>query len=194
MRLILPVSLALVITCATIPMNARQAGTSQAQITFTKDVEPIFQRNCQVCHRPGSIAPMSLLTYEQARPWARSIKEQVILRQMPPWYIDKNVGVQHFSNDRSLTDDGRHHRQAVDAGALEIPPTCRHAPVADAETWQIGKPDVIVSLPRISWWRPRTRSGRTLSTGPRKIVHPGVRIIRRRIPVIHHIRTSIVRQ
>ena len=104
MRLILPVSLALVITCATSPLKAGQTAAGQGQVTFTKDVAPILQNNCQVCHRPGSIAPMSLLTYEQARPWARAIKEQVVVRQMPPWYIDRNVGVQHFSNDRSLTD------------------------------------------------------------------------------------------
>src|SRR3970040_1892771 len=104
MRFVLPVCFALVVAVATVPMQARQSASSQAAVTFTKDVARILQENCQVCHRPGSIAPMSLLTYEEARPWARSIKEQVILRQMPPWYIDKNVGVQHFSNDRSLTD------------------------------------------------------------------------------------------
>ncbi len=86
-------------------MKAGQSVTGQTQVTFTKDVAPILQKNCQACHRPGSIAPMSLLTYEDARPWARSIKQRVVLREMPPWFIDKNVGVQHFSNDRSLTDE-----------------------------------------------------------------------------------------
>ena len=64
------------------------------QVTFTKHVAPILQRSCQVCHRTGSIAPMSLLTYEEARPWARAIKEHVANRIMPPWYIDKRIGVQ----------------------------------------------------------------------------------------------------
>ena len=104
MRFVVPLSLALVVTAAAVPMQAGQSTPAQSSVTFTKDVAPILQKNCQVCHRPGSIAPMPLLNYEQARPWARSIKEQVILRQMPPWFIDKNVGVQHFSNDRSLTE------------------------------------------------------------------------------------------
>ena len=74
-------------------------------VTFTKDIAPILQRSCQDCHRDGSIAPMSLLTYEDARPWARSIKDKVVTRSMPPWYIDKDIGVQGFKYDYSLTDD-----------------------------------------------------------------------------------------
>ena len=72
------------------------ATAAQAQVTFTKDVAPILQNRCQVCHRAGSIAPMSLLTYEDARPWARAIKEKVVKREMPPWYIDKNIGITDF--------------------------------------------------------------------------------------------------
>src|SRR5207244_10657500 len=78
---------------------------AQTQVTFTKDVAPIFQERCQICHRPGTFAPMSLLTYEDARPWAKSIKEKVLMREMTPWHIDKNVGVQRFSNDISLSDE-----------------------------------------------------------------------------------------
>ena len=73
--------------------------------TFTKDVAPIFQEKCEACHRPDSIAPMSLQTYEAARPWARAIKARVADRQMPPWHIDKTVGIQKFKNDRSLSDE-----------------------------------------------------------------------------------------
>src|SRR4029079_17940512 len=72
-----------------------------ASPTFAKDVAPILQRSCQQCHRPGSIAPMSLLTYEEARPWARSIKARVAAREMPPWFIDRNIGIQKFKNDIS---------------------------------------------------------------------------------------------
>lgn len=75
-----------------------------AQTTFTKDVAPIFQAKCEACHRPDSIAPMSLRTYEEARPWARSIRARVADRQMPPWHLDKTVGIQKFQNDRSLND------------------------------------------------------------------------------------------
>lgn len=85
------------------------AGASAAQappprVTFARDVAPIFQAKCEACHRPGSIAPMSLRTYDEARPWARSIRARVEARQMPPWHIDRTVGVQKFKNDRSLTD------------------------------------------------------------------------------------------
>ncbi len=69
------------------------AVSAQAQVTFTKDVAPILQNRCQVCHRPDTFAPMSLLTYEDARPWAKSIKQKVVAREMPPWYIDKSVGI-----------------------------------------------------------------------------------------------------
>lgn len=200
MRFVLPVSLALVVTCATAPMKAGQSATGQAQITFTKDVAPILQNNCQVCHRPGSIAPMSLLTYEDARPWARSIKQKVAVREMPPWFIDKNVGVQHFSNDRSLTDDEIATIVTwVDAGApqgnpADMPPP-RH--FADAETWQIGQPDLIVTLPKDilvpakapdQWPDVLVDAG---LTEDRYI--QGVQIIPAKgFPVIHHIRTSIV--
>ena len=84
-------------------------GAASAQATdtptFTKDVAPIFQAKCEACHRPDSIAPMSLQTFEETRPWARSIKARVETRQMPPWHIDKTVGIQEFKNDRSLTDE-----------------------------------------------------------------------------------------
>src|ERR1700737_13166 len=73
--------------------------------TFTRDIAPIFQDKCEACHRPDSIAPMSLLTFPEARPWARSIKARVSDHQMPPWQIDRTVGIQKFKNDRSLTDD-----------------------------------------------------------------------------------------
>src|SRR5579884_2610268 len=74
-------------------------------VTFAKDVAPIFQEKCESCHRKGSMAPMSLVTYEETRPWAKAIRERVITRQMPPWHLDKTVGIQSFANDRSLNDD-----------------------------------------------------------------------------------------
>ena len=73
--------------------------------TFTKDIAPILQAKCEQCHRPDNMAPMSLQTYEQARPWVKSIAARVAGRQMPPWHIDKTVGIQKFRNDRSLNDD-----------------------------------------------------------------------------------------
>ena len=82
-----------------------RAAPADRPVTFTKDVAPIVRDKCEACHRPNSIAPMSLQTFEEARPWARSIKTRVAARQMPPWHIDKTVGIQHFENDRSLTDE-----------------------------------------------------------------------------------------
>ena len=73
-------------------------------ITFTKDVAPILQRSCQNCHRPDSNAPMSLITYEDARPYARSIKAKTASRLMPPWHIERNIGIQKFKDDPSLTE------------------------------------------------------------------------------------------
>ena len=74
-------------------------------VTFSKDVAPILQEKCQTCHRDGSMAPMSLVTYQETRPWAKAIRQRVITRQMPPWHLDKTVGVQKFKNDISLSDD-----------------------------------------------------------------------------------------
>ncbi len=85
------------------------AGASAAQaadepVTYAKHVAPIVQRSCQTCHRPGQMAPMSLMSYEEVRPYARSIKQKVTARQMPPWGVDRTIGVQHFKYDTSLTD------------------------------------------------------------------------------------------
>ena len=78
------------------------AGTAFAAepTTFHKDVEPLLQKNCQSCHRPGQAAPMSFLSYESTRPWAKAMKNAVITRKMPPWFADAQYG--HFTNDRSL--------------------------------------------------------------------------------------------
>src|SRR5580765_5093450 len=83
------------------PAGAALAQAPAGAPTFAKDVAPIFQAKCQTCHRPGQMGPMSLLTYEEARPWARSIKAKVGARLMPPWHLDKTVGIQKFKNDIS---------------------------------------------------------------------------------------------
>src|SRR4030095_21943 len=88
---------------ASATMAAAQTAPANAP-TFTKDVAPIFQDKCEACHRPDSIAPRALVTRAATRPWARSIKQRVADKQMPPWHIDKSVGVQGFKNDRSLND------------------------------------------------------------------------------------------
>src|SRR3984885_1468942 len=127
------------------------AAMAQGQVTFTKDIAPLLQARCQSCHRPDTFAPMSLLTYEDARPWAKSIKQKVVAREMPPCYIDKTVGVQHFKNDVSLTDQEiATIVQWVNSGApkgnpADMPPP-RQFEVTN--TWQMGPPDLIVQLPK----------------------------------------------
>jgi hypothetical protein len=97
-------------------LSLAAAGLGAADITFNKDVLPILQKNCQACHRPGEIGPMPLLTYDDARPWAKSIKSAVLTGKMPPWFADPRYG--HFSNDRRLsTADVAKLTTWVDAGA-----------------------------------------------------------------------------
>src|SRR3989442_4848200 len=130
---------------------AAQQPAAERPVTFAKDVAPILQQNCQVCHRPGSMAPMSLLTYEDVRPWARAIKQRTSLREMPPWYIDRNVGIHGFKNDPSLSDQQiATIAKWVDAGAplgnpADMPPPRQFESV---DKWHIGTPDLIVTLPQ----------------------------------------------
>jgi peroxiredoxin len=115
-------------------------------ITYTKDVARILQKNCQECHRPGQVGPMSLLSYEDALGWAETIQEVVQERRMPPWYADPKIG--HFSNDRSLSREERETllawiKQDCPRGdPSDLPPPRRFA-----EGWIIGKPDVVFSMP-----------------------------------------------
>ncbi len=115
--------------------------------TFNKDVAPVFAKNCMNCHRTGEIAPMSLMTYKEVRPWAKAIREKVIKREMPPWHADPNHG--EWSNDRRLSQKEVNTIVAwVDSGAAEgnpkdLPPTPKFA-----TGWQIGEPDTIFYMPQ----------------------------------------------
>jgi hypothetical protein len=130
--------------------GAAVAQTS-APVTFTKDVAPIFQAKCEACHRPGSIGPMSLVSYEDARPWVRSIKARVANREMPPWHLDKTVGIQKFINDASLSDQQIDTIvRWVDAGAprgnpADMPPP-KQWPSDDRFRLEekLGPPDLVV--------------------------------------------------
>jgi hypothetical protein len=131
--------------------HAAQGQAATAPVTFTKDVAPVLRRACQNCHHPGSIAPMSLMTYEEARPWARSIKTRVSNREMPPWYIERNIGIQHFKDDPSLSDaEIATITRWVDGGAVKG--NAADMPVArtfdDSDRWHIGTPDLVVQLPQ----------------------------------------------
>jgi mono/diheme cytochrome c family protein len=158
-----------------LPLGAR-AEEASTNVTFAKDIAPIFQEKCQACHRQGYMAPMSLVTYQEARPYAKAIKERVLKRQMPPWHIDRTVGIQQFENDRSLTDAQIEAIvRWVDAGApqgdlKDMPPPKQFA---NDEIWgftsQFGQPDLIVRSPAYtvkavdqdSWYRPITDTGVT---------------------------------
>src|SRR5215470_4724024 len=115
-------------------------------VTFNKDVLPILQKQCQNCHRPGEVAPMSFLSYKETRPWASAIKSAVLTNKMPPWFADPSVG--HFSNERRLTATERATLVAwVESGAPEGDDKDRPAPVEFADGWSIGKPDIVVEMP-----------------------------------------------
>jgi mono/diheme cytochrome c family protein len=123
----------------------------QGQVTFAKDIAPILQRTCQNCHRPnGGLAPMPLTTYEEVRPWAKAIKLRTSRREMPPWFIEKNVGIQHFKDDPSLSDEEIATIATwVDTGArlgnpADMPPPRQFT---DTNAWAIGEPDLIIDSP-----------------------------------------------
>jgi len=159
------------------PLGAHaQSVAKSAAPTFTKDVAPVIQEKCEACHRPDSIAPMSLVTYEDARPWARSIKNRVQSRQMPPWHVDKTVGIQKFKNDRSLSDEQIDTIvKWVDAGAPKGDPKDMPPPVQwpSESVWNFekmfGKPDLILKSPpytqkavaQDAWYKPIVPTGIT---------------------------------
>jgi hypothetical protein len=134
------------------PLVAQQApAATPSTVTFTRDVAPILQRACQNCHRSGAIAPMPLITYQDARPWARAIKQKVTAREMPPWYIDRHIGIQQFKDDPSLTDaEIAVIAKWADSGAPQGDPSQMPPPrqFSDLDKWHIGKPDIVVSLPK----------------------------------------------
>lgn len=127
------------------------ARSAAAEVTFTKDIAPILQKHCERCHRPGATAPMALITYEQVRPYARAIKHRTGLRDrmgvMPPWMIEKKVGIQGFKNDPSLSEDQIRAIAAwVDNGAPLGNPADMPTPLVwkGPNEWTIGEPDLIV--------------------------------------------------
>jgi hypothetical protein len=168
--LLSPLIALFVLTATTGTAGAASTNAALPQVTFSKDIAPIFQAKCQDCHQPNSIAPMSLITYKEARPWARSIKERVATRQMPPWHIDPSVGVQKFKNDMSLSGEQISLIvRWVDQGAPEgdpkdLPPA---KPLVTDNEWKavrdgFGPPDLVVKSPEFTmpaehqdvWFRP----------------------------------------
>ncbi len=162
LALLVPVAMSM---SAPLALHAEPAGVP-AEVTFTKDVAPILQRSCENCHRADGVAPMSLSTYEEARPWARAIKQRTGIGPkagvMPPWYVEKNIGIQQFQNDPSLSDDEiAILAKWADSGAAkgnpaDMPPAKVYA---DRTAWAIGTPDLIVKTQELTvkgdapdWW------------------------------------------
>ena len=137
--------MSLVLAVLAVGMPA-MASEQSSPVTFAKDVLPILQTNCQSCHRPGQIAPMSLLSYQEARPWAKAIKAAVVTRKMPPWSADPSYG--HFTNDRSLKQSEIDTLvKWADGGAAEGNPKDAPAPIQwPNDGWGI-QPEVVVDLP-----------------------------------------------
>ena len=146
-------SLALVLLFGTLNAGVAQ---EQSGLTFSEDIAPILYENCAGCHQPNGIGPMNLLSYEDVRPYASRIKWKVETRQMPPWHLDKTIGIQKYKNDISLSDSEIHAIVSwVDAGAPEGDPTKLPAlpKLPDGSGWQLaellGPPDFVIESPAL---------------------------------------------
>jgi mono/diheme cytochrome c family protein len=126
--------------------TASQASNKNAAPTYTKNIAPIFNANCVSCHRSGEVAPMSLTSYKEVRPWAKAIREKVVKREMPPWHADPKYG--EWSNDCRLSEkDVTTVAAWVDSGAKEGDPKDMPPLPKFAQGWQIGEPDIVFQMP-----------------------------------------------
>jgi mono/diheme cytochrome c family protein len=158
------------------PLIAQQQAAPASSVTFAKDVAPILQKNCQQCHQPGAIGPMSLTTYQEVRPWARAIKQKVLLGEMPPYRYDRGIGIQDLKQDLRLSEaEIQTIARWVDSGAAlgnaaDLPPQLTFP---DPNKWafadQFGAPDLIIRTKPFTleakgqdvWWRPVVPTGLT---------------------------------
>lgn len=186
---------------------AAGSATDAPPVTFTSDVAPILQQKCQACHQPASIAPMSLMTFDEVRGWGPRIKDRVTKRIMPPWHLDKDLGIQEFENDRSLTDEQIETIvRWVDQGMPEGDPDDMPPPVEwpDGREFRLserlGPPDLIIrsepyDVPaqgQDAWWRPTVETGlerpRWLRAAEIKPSFPGGR------QVVHHTLVTLLQE
>src|SRR3954463_8999278 len=150
----------------TAPADVHAQGPAAGEGTYTKDIAPILQRSCENCHHPNGAGPMPLTTYEEVRPWARAIKQRTGIGPhagvMPPWYMEKNIGIQKYKDDPSLSaEEIAKVAKWADGGAprgnpADMPPARQYA---DNSVWRIGTPDLIVKTKDIlvkgtapDWW------------------------------------------
>jgi mono/diheme cytochrome c family protein len=182
-----------------------QAAAAKPAVTFTKDVAPILQEKCQVCHQPNSIGPMPLISYADAKASAEDIKDKVGNRLMPPWHIDKSIGIKDYKNDRGLTDaQVSTIVKWVDTGTPMGDPKDMPPPKVfpDPTGWQLAKdfgpPDLVITSPKYTlaprtqdkWFRPTTETGVTEPRWVRAIeIKPSYPDGRR---IVHHVLTTLV--
>ncbi len=197
--------LALTVTLAGgAPYAAAQESPGDDVVTYAADVAPIFQAKCQVCHREGSIAPIELMTYEDVRKYSRRIRQRVEQRIMPPWHIDRTVGIQEFKNDRGLTDEQVETVLAwIDNGMPFGDEADMPAPrdFPDPDGWRLeeefGKPDIVIpsapfdldAVTQDKWYRPVTETGITEPVWVRAIEIRPVGTQARQ--VMHHVLTFL---
>jgi hypothetical protein len=178
---------------------------AKASVTFTRDVSPVLQEKCQVCHQPNSIGPMPLISYADAKSFADDIKDKVSARLMPPWHIDKTMGIRDYKNDRALTDaEVSTIVRWVDAGAPMGDPKDMPPPKVfpDPTGWQLAKdygpPDLVITSPKYTlaartqdkWFRPTSETGVTEPRWVRAIeIKPSYPDGRR---IVHHVLTTLV--
>ncbi len=137
------------LTITAVGISSKASGekvATSAAPTFTKDIAPIFFKNCAECHRPGEIAPMSLMNFKEVRPWAKAIREKIVSREMPPWHADPAHG--QWSNDKRMSQKDIDTIVAwVDGGTKEGDPKDMPAAPKFAKGWQIGEPDITFQMP-----------------------------------------------
>ncbi len=202
--LTLAASVLTLVGLSAVGQQAAATKPTQERVTFSKHVAPILQQKCQICHQPNSIGPMPLITYEDAREYAGPIRNRVAARVMPPWHLDKNMGIREFKNDRSLTDDEvATIVKWVDGGAVpgdskDMPPPAKFP---DPTGWQLakefGQPDIVIKSPPYTlpertqdkWFRPVSETGLTEARWVRAIeIKPSFPDGRR---IVHHVLTTL---
>src|SRR5690348_15370118 len=166
---IVATGLTALIACAVAAATTFTASAQQpavGTVTFAKDIAPILQRSCQNCHRPDGVAPMSLITYQDVRPYARAIDQRTHIGPhrgvMPPWYVEKNIGIQHFKDDPSLSEGelakiSKWVADGAPQGDLKDMPAAKS--FQDLDTWAIGQPDLVIKTEELTvkanapdWW------------------------------------------
>ena len=192
---------------AVVALPAADLMAQDAEVTYARDVAPILQQKCQICHQPNSVAPMSLLTYEQVRTYAPLIKMKVANRIMPPYHINRTVGIQGFKNDRGLTNEQIEtivtwvDQGAVYGDAADEPPPMEFP---DPNRWQLadrfGEPDLIIksepytlaAVTQDKWFRPTVETGLTEPRWVRAIeMKPAYPDGRR---IVHHALTFLLQR